>query len=177
MACSTVLAAGNPGNPMVLISKVKGLLPADGITLMACSPGVVMSESWVGSKSVPVEARRREAVRSLSPRYRQRGTRDTKLARRLAGESQARVGIGLVRECPTSFQRPQTGQHPRQRPAGTRDSVALDVLRSPVPRDIVVEVNTVVGARDSDPGCRAATHRTPVASRDRGRGCGAGGAR
>ena len=30
MACSTVLAAGNPGNPMVLISKVKGLLPADG---------------------------------------------------------------------------------------------------------------------------------------------------
>ena len=72
MACSTVLAAGNPGNPIVLISKVKGLLPADGITLMACSPGVVMSESWVGSKSVPVEARRREAVPYLPVRYRQR---------------------------------------------------------------------------------------------------------
>ena len=60
------------------------------------------------------------------------------LAHRLASESQAPVSIGLVREYPTSFQRPQTGQHPRQRPAGTRDSVAPDVLRSPVPSDIVV---------------------------------------
>jgi hypothetical protein len=98
MACSTVLAAGNPGNPMVLISKVKGLLPADGITLMACSPGVVTSGSWVGSKSVPVEARRREAVLSLPARYRQQGKRDTKLAHRPARESQARVSIGLVHE-------------------------------------------------------------------------------
>ena len=143
MACSTVLAAGNPGNPMVLISYVKGLLPADGITLMASSPGVVMSESWVGSKSVPVEARCRGAVLSLAALYRQRGKRDTKLAHRLAGELQARVSIGLVREAPTSFQRPQTGQHPRSVPRGMRDSVAPDVLRSPVPSDIVPEFDTL----------------------------------
>jgi hypothetical protein len=81
-----------------------------------------------------------------------------------------------VREDPTSFQRPQTGQHPRQRPAGTRDSVAPDALRSPAPSDMLWQ-STFVGARDSDPACRAATHRTPVASRDRGRDCGTGGAR
>jgi hypothetical protein len=177
MACSTVLAAGNPGNAMVLISKVKELLPVDGITLMARSPGVVMSESQVGSKSVPVESRRREAVRSLPAGYRQRGKRGTRLAHRPAGESQARVSIGLVREAPTSFRRPETGQHPRQRPAGTRDSVAPDVLRSPVPGDIVPEIGTFAGACDSGPGLPAATHRTPVASRGRRRGGGAGGAR
>ena len=96
-----------------------------------------MSESWVGSQSVPLEACRREAVLSLPARYGQRGKRDTRLAHRLAGESQARVSIGLVREAPMSFQRPQTGQHPRSVPRGMRDSVAPDVLRSPVPTDIV----------------------------------------
>lgn len=42
----------------------------------------------------------------------------------------------------TEFAPGQRDIIPRQRPAAARDSVAWDVLRSPVPGDIVLEVDT-----------------------------------
>jgi len=61
MACSTVLAAVIRGTPCPDLQGQRFAVCRRD-TLMACSPGVIMWGSWAGSKSVPVEAHRREAV-------------------------------------------------------------------------------------------------------------------